>query len=99
MGMKRVAAVRAGLRGGSALFLSMAVMGSAMAQEPVAEEEGAIVVTGSRIPRPDVESNSPVNVIGQDEIKYSATVETEQTRCERTSHEANGRSRRRGTGS
>ncbi|QCB56170.1 TonB-dependent receptor [Sphingopyxis sp. PAMC25046] len=78
MDMKRVAAVRAGLRGGSALLLSMAVMGSAMAQEPIAEDGGAIVVTGSRIPRPDVESNSPVNVIGQDEIKYSATVETEQ---------------------
>lgn len=78
MGMKRVADMRAGLRGGSALFLSMAVMGSAMAQEPVAEEAEAIVVTGSRIARPDVESNSPVNVISQDEIKYSSTVETEQ---------------------
>ncbi|HZG32676.1 MAG TPA: TonB-dependent receptor plug domain-containing protein, partial [Sphingopyxis sp.] len=76
--MKRVADMRAGLRGGSALFLSMAVMGSAMAQEPVAEEAEAIVVTGSRIARPDVESNSPVNVISQDEIKYSSTVETEQ---------------------
>src|SRR5690606_29876615 len=44
----------------------------------IVEEAEAIVVTGSRIARPDVESNSPVNVIGQDEIKYSATVETEQ---------------------
>ena len=78
MGMKRVADMRAGLRGGSALLLSMAVMGSAMAQEPIAEEGGAIIVTGSRIPRPDLDSNSPVNVIGENEIKYSATVETEQ---------------------
>lgn len=79
MGMKRIADLRAGLRGGSALFVSMAFIGSALAQNPVVEEEsGTIVVTGSRIPRPDVESNSPVNVISQDEIKYSSAVETEQ---------------------
>jgi outer membrane receptor protein involved in Fe transport len=82
--MKRVAGIRAGLQGGSALFLSMAVMGTAMAQAPVSENDGiaddsaGIVVTGSRIPRPDVDSNSPVNVVGESEIKLAATVESEQ---------------------
>ncbi|WP_160174150.1 TonB-dependent receptor plug domain-containing protein [Sphingopyxis sp. MWB1] len=57
----------------------MAAMGTAAAQDVApAEEAGAIVVTGSRIPRPDVESNSPVNVVGEEEIKLAATNETEQ---------------------
>ncbi|WP_157073666.1 TonB-dependent receptor plug domain-containing protein [Sphingomonas soli] len=78
---KRVSVMRAGLRGGSALAAMMMVMGTAMAQtdEPEAIDGGeGIVVTGSRIPRPDVDSNSPVNVIGVDEIKQTGTVETEQ---------------------
>ncbi|MBL7396143.1 hypothetical protein INQ29_25260, partial [Escherichia coli] len=56
MGSKRVAVMRAGLRGGSALLATMMMMGTAMAQtaEPEAQEGEAIVVTGSRIPRPDV---------------------------------------------
>ena len=67
----------AALKGTSALFLSMAVVGTATAQEAPSAGE-SIVVTGSRIPRPDVESNSPVNVIGEEEIKLSVTSETEQ---------------------
>ncbi|MEN2709194.1 TonB-dependent receptor plug domain-containing protein [Sphingomonas sp. NPDC092331] len=80
MGSKRVAVMRAGLRGGSALFATMMMMGTAMAQtaEPEAQEAEAIVVTGSRIPRPDVDSNSPVNVIGSEEIRQTGTAETEQ---------------------
>lgn len=79
MGTKGVANIRKGLQGGSALLLSMAVMGPAMAQSSaVPDDNGEIVITGSRIPRPDVESNSPVNVIGQEEIRLAATNETEQ---------------------
>ncbi|MHB9881173.1 TonB-dependent receptor domain-containing protein [Pacificimonas sp. ICDLI1SI03] len=79
MAMQRVVSFRAGLKGGSALFMSMAVMGAAFAQAPVAQGEGTeIVVTGSRIPRPDVQANSPVNVVGEEEIKLAVTNETEQ---------------------
>jgi len=77
MGTRQVASFGAALKGSSALFLSMAMVSTAVAQEAPGEGE-AIVVTGSRIPRPDVESNSPVNVIGSEEIKLSVTAETEQ---------------------
>ena len=77
MGSKYVTGLGAALKGTSALFLSMAVVGTASAQEAPIEGE-PIVVTGSRIPRPDVESNSPVNVIGGEEIKLAVTNETEQ---------------------
>ena len=79
MGVNRVADIRAGLKGGTALLLSMAAIGAANAQSaPALADDEAIVVTGSRIPRPDVESNRPVNVIGQEEIRLTAAVETEQ---------------------
>lgn len=85
MAMKRVGIHRAALKCGSALMLALAATGTAFAQDQAADQEQAdgeatesIVVTGSRIPRPDVESNSPVNVIGEEEIKLSVTVESEQ---------------------
>ncbi|WP_414901488.1 TonB-dependent receptor plug domain-containing protein [Sphingomonas flavalba] len=54
-------------------------MSAAIAQAPADDDDGAaIVVTGSRIPRPDIVSNSPVNVVGAEEIKLAATVESEQ---------------------
>ncbi|QKS00445.1 TonB-dependent receptor plug domain-containing protein [Sphingomonas sp. CL5.1] len=37
-----------------------------------------IVVTGSRIPHPDVESNSPVSVVSAEAIKLTATNETDR---------------------
>ena len=45
------------------------------AQEPVAVEE--IVVTGSRIARPDLVSSSPVATVGDKELKQSGVVNTE----------------------
>ena len=85
MVMKRVGIQRAALKCGSALMLTLAATSAAFAQDQAADQEQAdgeatdsIVVTGSRIPRPDVESNSPVNVIGEEEIKLSVTVESEQ---------------------
>ena len=79
MRIKRVSAIQIALKGSSALLAVALAMGSASAQtEPASEEGEAIVVTGSRIPRPDVDSNSPVNVIGSEEIRQTATMETEQ---------------------
>lgn len=93
MKMRRGMATRTGFKGSSAILLAILAadagfaqtagdsVGPATAEETVlADNAGdeSIVVTGSRIPRPDVESNSPVNVIGEDEIQLSATNETEQ---------------------
>lgn len=82
MGMKRVAIARAALKSGAATLVAMATMSVAHAQtaevDTAEAAEQEIVITGSRIPRPDVDSNSPVNVIGETEIKLSGTVETEQ---------------------
>lgn len=91
MGLKRVSARCRALQSGSAILLAALVAGPAFAQ--VADEselvdpaevaaaggEGeSIVITGSRIPRPDVVSNSPVNVISAEEIRLTAASETEQ---------------------
>ena len=45
--------------------------------DPEVAETGAIVVTGSRIARPEVESASPVTVIGAEEINQTGTVRVE----------------------
>jgi iron complex outermembrane receptor protein len=84
MKTKQLSAARAALKGGSAMLIAVLATGSALAQDAGAapqsgtEESEAIVITGSRIPRPDVDSNSPVNVVSAEEIKLSATSETEQ---------------------
>ncbi|MBB5685988.1 TonB-dependent receptor plug domain-containing protein [Sphingobium boeckii] len=85
--MKHSSVTRAALKGGSSILLAALAMGHAFAQtaesgdisgiEAAPEGEG-IVVTGSRIPRPDIVSNSPVNVVSAEEIKLTATNETEQ---------------------
>jgi iron complex outermembrane recepter protein len=94
MGIDKLSTWRMALRGSTALAFATIAGGTALAQEttpgdaPVnvaeavagqsASSDDAIVVTGSRIPRPDVVSNSPVNVIGEDEIRLTAATETEQ---------------------
>ena len=84
MHRKRVAA-RAAYRGSSAILAALLVTGAASAQTietPVgaiaADEGGDVIVTGSRIPRPDLDSNSPVNVITNAEIQKTTALETEQ---------------------
>ena len=86
MHRKRVAA-RAAYRGSTAILAALLMTGAAAAQSTIdtpagaiaTEEAGAdVVVTGSRIPRPDLDSNSPVNVITNAEIQRTAAVETEQ---------------------
>lgn len=44
---------------------------------PAADESDAIIVTGSRIARPDLESNSPINVVSADTIKLSGSANVE----------------------
>jgi outer membrane receptor protein involved in Fe transport len=44
---------------------------------PDAEDEGDIVITGSRIPQPNLTSASPVTVINNAEIKLQGTARTE----------------------
>jgi outer membrane receptor protein involved in Fe transport len=41
------------------------------------QDEGAIVVTGSRIPHPDLESASPVTIVGAQEVKQSGVTRIE----------------------
>lgn len=48
------------------------------AADEAASEEPAIIVTGTRIARPDLEASSPVSVIGADEIRLANTVTVEQ---------------------
>ena len=47
------------------------------AQAAAADEQGAIVVTGSRIPQPNLTSVSPVTVVNSAEIRISGTTRTE----------------------
>lgn len=69
-----------------ALGLALAAQPAIAQVAPVAEESidgervaetGAIIVTGSRIARPEVESASPVTVVGQEEIAKSGAVRIE----------------------
>lgn len=69
------------LKGSTALLLAAFASGTATAQQSSSSASGevsTIVVTGSRIPRPDVVSNSPVNVLSNEEIRLTGTNETEQ---------------------
>ena len=49
----------------------------ATVDDPTATSTGAIVVTGSRIARPDVDSASPVTVVGAAEVADTGTVRVE----------------------
>lgn len=71
------------LRGASSLILASLLCGQALAQDAAGaaadtKNEETIVVTGSRIPHPDLDSNSPVSVISSEAIKLTATNETDR---------------------
>ncbi len=76
--------MRAALRGSvatAALSLAMIVGPSAFAQDTSTASTGEdefIVVTGSRIARPDLESSSPVTVVGEQEFLLTGAVNVEQ---------------------
>lgn len=75
----RVFGFRASLLCGAAILSVTAFASTAVAQsEEEASSVADIVVTGSRIPRPDVVSNSPVSVVSSEEIARSRTGEVEQ---------------------
>ncbi|MES2497494.1 MAG: TonB-dependent receptor [Pseudomonadota bacterium] len=65
----------------SAVALSIAAFASAPAfaqAAPAAEEEGSvIIVTGSRIPQPNLTGVAPVTVVSSQEIKLQGTTRTE----------------------
>lgn len=61
-----------------ALLSAAPAFAQATASTDAAEETGTIIVTGSRIARPDLEQSSPVNVIGAQEIARQAPVSIEQ---------------------
>lgn len=67
--------------GTSVLALALAGLSPAVAQEaaPSATGEEAIVVTGSRIARPDLTATSPINVVSSEAIKLSGNGTIEQT--------------------
>jgi outer membrane receptor protein involved in Fe transport len=62
--------IRTHLLAGGALVASIALVSPAFAQDASGDvPSGEIVVTGSRIARPDLTVASPVNVVGQEEIQ------------------------------
>lgn len=60
--------------------LSVAIAATLAAQGALAQDAGleTVTVTGSRIPRADLTSNSPVSVVGSEELRQSASLEVEQ---------------------
>src|SRR5688572_25974495 len=45
--------------------------------DPDAEEEGDIIVTGTRIPQPNLNSASPITVLNNQDVKLQGTARTE----------------------
>ncbi len=66
-------------RGISVMALACAGLSAAHAQAPAAGAEEVIVVTGSRLARPDLTATSPVNVVSDEAIKLSGNGTIEQT--------------------
>lgn len=84
--------------GVSAAALVIALASPAHAQDttaaqdaPAVSEDEPIVVTGTRIPRPNLESNSPITVVGETEIRYqgATTVESVLNRLPQFTADAN----------
>src|SRR5438128_2702728 len=65
------------LAGASVVAGALAAMGSGVAQAQTASGDEEIVVTGTRIAHPDIESASPLQVVGQDEVKFQGRVAVE----------------------
>ncbi|MYL99198.1 TonB-dependent receptor plug domain-containing protein [Novosphingobium sp. FGD1] len=63
-----------------AVALTALVAGTAQAQEAAIGDTtaGDIVVTGTRIKRADLESNSPQTVVGSDEFRFQGATTVEQ---------------------
>ena len=62
-----------------AIAVFAAVAQPAPAQEPTGEDEAPIIVTGSRIPRPNLRSDSPIQTVGAQEFVLTGVPHVEQT--------------------
>ena len=60
-----------------AAFLALSATQAAAAAAPATGEVSEIVVTGSRIPQPNLTSTSPITVVGSADIKIQGVVRTE----------------------
>ena len=65
------------LAGASVLAAAAAAMAGTPAMAQDAEEEEAIVVTGTRLARQDFEAISPVTTVGAEQLELTATLTTE----------------------
>src|SRR5262245_40283251 len=65
------------LTGASVVAGALAAMGTGAAQAQQAAADEEIVVTGTRIAHPDIQSTSPLQVVGQDEVTYQGRVAVE----------------------
>jgi iron complex outermembrane receptor protein len=65
------------LRGASVLAAAAAAMTGAPAMAQDAEEEEAIVVTGTRLVRQDFEAISPITTVGSEQLELTATLTTD----------------------
>lgn len=63
------------LRGASALVTAAVAMTGATAGAQEGEDDDVIVVTGSRIPQPNLSSVSPIQVVGQQELSFRGTTD------------------------
>ena len=68
---------RALLKAGVATAL-MAAATPALAQEQTAQLTETIIVTGSRIARPELQASSPVAVVGAEEFQFSGSMHVEE---------------------
>ncbi|MEQ1724941.1 MAG: TonB-dependent receptor [Sphingopyxis sp.] len=72
MKVSRIAQFKAG---SAPLVLGLALIASpAFAQDAAEEDEGTIVVTGSRIARPNLDSNSPIAVVTGEQVTENADI-------------------------
>ncbi len=62
----------------AALALSAAAAAQGQDQDQDASDLGTVVVTGSRIARPDLASNSPISIITEDFFQQKGTVNVEE---------------------
>lgn len=59
-----------------ALLAASALSGISMAAQPVAAQDDTIIVTGSRLKDPNIESTSPVSTIGSEAFDIRGTTDT-----------------------
>jgi outer membrane receptor for ferrienterochelin and colicin len=74
---KKTEARKSLLTGVSIIAAAAAAMGATPAMAQDAEEEEAIIVTGTRLVRQDFEAISPITTVGAEQLELTATLTTE----------------------